>query len=898
MDEVNKKVYAVALFATVMTLIVGLAIALCSIAVYDNTAYAEVEHTTKAVRATYAYSKISDTECEVSIQNRSEATFAHIPSTAEIDNVKYTVSRISANGFSSSIKLERVSLPHSIKQIGASAFNNCPLLNSVSLASVNEIDNNAFSRCNSLKEIIIPKSVKSIGNTIFRTNSTQVYARASSPSENWSATWNGSNKIANVIFDSDIVADLIFEEVYVANSSVARMTNETEIIGYEVAEGQPFADEFYVGEDIIIPAEKDNKPVINIVDYAFDSCTFKKCIIEYSELPINIGNEAFYQVDGSDLVVNRDVTFNSEDGDGGESMNIFYESTLNTVALPNTLTSIPSGMFFGCSELSDIIFFSPIKVGFDFDEFMNNAVLDGKVFIPNKGDFAIKAKAFLGTGALKELHITDNVMVVGSMIVDNGDFEMIYLDYVYNNLPMGFANDWCGNFDKTRIEYTKYTVYFNADGGVIDGASSKIVKTGGVIGDLPAVSRSGAVFGGWYTLKSGNGVEYSSASSFDIKNDLILYAKWLIEITFNSNGGSRCDVITVTAGKSVALPIPILNGKTGKWRSSSGTEYNYGGVYVFNSSTALTAEWRYKTFDESRNSSGEYEIWFDSQFRYISEHATENIKFRLMDSFYLRNWAGIPIFNGVIYGNNMIIEYNNSSVYYGRNYGFIIENNGTISDLTVFPDLTLSNGSGNGSLVGIGGVVGVNKGTVSNVTVRSYISNPSMSSSGTPNTDLKFNAGMAHHVGGIVGHNYGVVKNCTNYASIGGGVNMAGIVSLNFERAQVTSCRNYGNIYFNHSTAASITIAGIVGTVRDGGYVNDCANYATVKWAAKINSATYSQPIIGKYIGGMCVSATCQNLVGYGSVVVDFDVKISLRDSQLLYVKDEAIAYKFPVPKN
>jgi len=29
------------------------------------------------------------------------------------------------------------------------------------------------------------------------------------------------------------------------------------------------------------------------------------------------------------------------------------------------------------------------KVGFDFDEFMNNAVLDGKVFIPNKGDFAI-----------------------------------------------------------------------------------------------------------------------------------------------------------------------------------------------------------------------------------------------------------------------------------------------------------------------------------------------------------------------------------------------------------------------------------------------------------------------------------------------------------------------------
>lgn len=897
MNNTYKKYNMIVFITLVAMLFTSVMIMLCSKFGYADTVSVESELTAKSVRATYDYSKISDSECEVMITNRAEATFANIPSKAIIDDEEYIVRRIASNGFASSTKLKRVSLPKSVEQIGVSAFNNCTSLSSVSLASVKEIGNNAFSRCTALQEIIIPKSVVKIGNTIFRTNSTQVYVRAMAQPDEWSATWNGSNKISDVIYDSDKIADVVFEELY-SDSPNARTSNGGEIIGYQVAEGQPFADQFYVGEDIIIPAEKDNKPVINIEDYAFENCTFKKCIIEYSDDPINMGTDAFCNADGNDIVVNRNITFNSESGEDGKSVRIFSDSTLKRIALPNTIDSIPMGMFFGCTELSDIVFFSPIKTGFDYNDFIQNIDLNGKVLIPNNENFVINSQAFLVTGKLKELHIPENVTEVGSSIVGNGDFEKIYMDFVCDNLPAGFMHNWCSNFNKESIEYTKYIVFFDPTGGEIAGMSDKVVKYGSAIGTMPTATRDRAIFDGWYTSKSGQGTRYETSTNYELKSNSTLYAKWLIEITFNSNGGSPCNSITVAEGESAILPTPILGGRTGKWRSSSGTEYDFATAYVFYNPIELTAVWRDKTFNELRNERGEYEIWFDSQFRYISEHATENIKFRLMSGFYLRNWAGIPVFNGTLYGNNKIIEYNNSAVPYGKNYGLIIENNGTISDLTVFPDLTLSNGSGNSGLVGIGGVVGVNKGTVSNVTVRPYISNPSMSSSGTPNTDLKFNAGMAHNVGGIVGHNYGTVQNCNNYASIGGGVSMAGIVSLNFERAQVLSCRNYGNIYYNHSTAVSVTIAGAVGTVRDGGYVDGCGSNATVKWAAKINSATYSQPIIGKYIGAMCVSATCKNFVGYASVEIDSNVYSSLRDSQLLYVKNEDIAYKYSVPKS
>ena len=91
--------------------------------------------------------------------NNLKERILDIPSgTIEIDSNTF-------NGFTS---LNKVSIPGSVKVIGAGAFENCSELEEVELSEgVEDIRNNVFSGCVSLKNFVIPNSVKSIGISCF-----------------------------------------------------------------------------------------------------------------------------------------------------------------------------------------------------------------------------------------------------------------------------------------------------------------------------------------------------------------------------------------------------------------------------------------------------------------------------------------------------------------------------------------------------------------------------------------------------------------------------------------------------------------------------------------------------------------------------------------------------------
>lgn len=145
------------------------------------------------VPATYTFTKLNEKECSVRIANKATATTAVIPAYGEINNEKYKVTEIATNGFMSSTKLIRVSLPKTLKKIGNMAFYNCSNLERINLSNVESIGNSAFYRCLKLEEIIIPASVKSIGTNVFKNNNTTVKLRAESEAEGWASTWNTGN---------------------------------------------------------------------------------------------------------------------------------------------------------------------------------------------------------------------------------------------------------------------------------------------------------------------------------------------------------------------------------------------------------------------------------------------------------------------------------------------------------------------------------------------------------------------------------------------------------------------------------------------------------------------------------------------------------------------------------
>jgi uncharacterized repeat protein (TIGR02543 family) len=72
-------------------------------------------------------------------------------------------------------------------------------------------------------------------------------------------------------------------------------------------------------------------------------------------------------------------------------------------------------------------------------------------------------------------------------------------------------------------------VAFNADGGS-PTPSPRTVNSGSTLGTLPAApTRTGFIFGGWFTAQNGYGTRYT-ASSPKVTDNITLYAKWTADL--------------------------------------------------------------------------------------------------------------------------------------------------------------------------------------------------------------------------------------------------------------------------------------------------------------------------------------------------------------------------------
>ena len=103
-------------------------------------------------------------EVEVSAANRDNISGAiSIPKTVEIDGNTYTVTSIGYYAFSRCSGLTSVTIPNSVTNIGLCAFSECTGLTSVTIPnSVTNIVALAFSQCTGLTSVTIPNSVTTI----------------------------------------------------------------------------------------------------------------------------------------------------------------------------------------------------------------------------------------------------------------------------------------------------------------------------------------------------------------------------------------------------------------------------------------------------------------------------------------------------------------------------------------------------------------------------------------------------------------------------------------------------------------------------------------------------------------------------------------------------------------
>ena len=236
-----------------------------------------------------------------------------------------SITSIGWNTFSGCPSLTSVTIPNSVQNIGMFAFSGCSALTSVNIGnSVTSIDSYAFYRCPSLASITIPNSVKSIGKYAF-------YECLG---------------LTSVIIGNSVTS--IGHSAFYCCSSLISVTigNSVTSIGDYAFEGCSDIT------SINIPAS-----VTSIGFEAFFGCSSLKSIsIPYSVT--SIGDNAFCACSGLTSIT---VDEKNTKYDNRNNCNAIIEKESNTLIvgckntiIPNSVTSIKSSAFYGCSDLTSI----------------------------------------------------------------------------------------------------------------------------------------------------------------------------------------------------------------------------------------------------------------------------------------------------------------------------------------------------------------------------------------------------------------------------------------------------------------------------------------------------------------------------------------------------------------
>ena len=444
------------------------------------------------------------------------------------------VTSIGDRAFAGCGNLSIIELSDRLTSIGDSAFYDCSSLSSLELPSgVTNIGAEAFYGCSNLSDINLPGGLTSIGDSVFSgcssLSSIELPSGVTSI-EMWA--FYGCSSLSSIELPSGVTS--------IGRGAFSGCSNLSSI---ELPKGvTSIGNNVFYGCSNLVSVELSNG-ITSIGDRAFYNCGSLSSI----ELPsgvTSIGNQAFSGCSNlNSIELPSGVTSIGNQAFSGCS-------NLNSIELPNGLTNIGRQAFSNCSSLKNIVIGDGLTAELQWDMFsgcdnlssiyvfeknVKYSSLDGVLFDKDQttliycpkgktGDYqipagvtTINANAFHGCDRIKCVEIPSGVVNIGSDAFSGCTNLEILCDE--NSYAHTFAVE--NNIAFQLI--VKYTIAFDTNGGDALDQTSLAIREGNTLGELQTPTRTGYIFKGWFTEKTGgNAVTKDTIPTAD----MTIYAQW------------------------------------------------------------------------------------------------------------------------------------------------------------------------------------------------------------------------------------------------------------------------------------------------------------------------------------------------------------------------------------
>ena len=329
--------------------------------------------------------------------------------TVTIDSVEYSVTEIGNQAFYNKTNIVSVTLPDGIVSIGSNAFESCSNLISINLGkgleSINtyafrycrklltiefpeglkSIGGYAFSTCESFTTIEVPDGVISLGNCVFEyCYNLESITLPKGITDLQSHTFWDCNRLESIVIPEGVT--IIGQEAFYSCDKLATVVLPKSLTSIEYRAFYNCSSLKTIQNSSYLQIQKGSSDYGYVAYYAQQVVNVDTIINNFYFYTDGNGKHHLTYYEGTDTVVTLPANYEGEDYCIGE--NAFYgRNEIDTIVLPETVTSIGASAFYNCSSLSAIN-------------------------IPS-GVTSIGNNAFYGCSSLDTIVLPDNLSFVG-----------------------------------------------------------------------------------------------------------------------------------------------------------------------------------------------------------------------------------------------------------------------------------------------------------------------------------------------------------------------------------------------------------------------------------------------------------------------------------------------------